>query len=293
MYFNKPIIETIKKRKSIRTYDKGPISAEDYEKINQYLKVEENLVGPLGRQIKFEVVQVSKNVSDKGIKLGTYGFIKNPKGYIIGIVENNNEALVEFGYVFEKFILFLTELNIGTCWLGGTFNRNSFEKQINMRDNEIIPCITPIGYIQDKQTVFDKTLRFMIKADNKKPWGDLFYNSNFDKKLIEDEADKFKTPIEMVRIGPSASNKQPWRIVLSDDKNVCHFYLERTPNYSGNKLGFDMQSIDIGIAMCHFELACKELDMRGNWKIESPKILPLSENTEYIMSWKLNQKKYD
>ncbi|WP_432666936.1 nitroreductase family protein [Wukongibacter baidiensis] len=284
MYFEKSIIETIKKRKSIRTYDNKPITKDDYEKINQYLSIEENLLGPLGRRMKFEVVQVSKNMSDKGIKLGTYGFIKNPKAYIVGMVENSNETLVEFGYVFEKLILFLTELNIGTCWLGGSFNRNSFEKQIDLKDDEIIPCITPIGYTKDKKRLFDKTLRMMIKADNKKSWDDLFYNASFEKKLMEEDADKFKTPIEMVRLGPSASNKQPWRIVLSDNKDVCHFYLERTPNYGGNKIGFDMQRIDIGIAMCHFELACKELAIKCNWRIEDPRIPPLSENTEYIIS---------
>lgn len=285
MYMKKSIIKTIEKRKSVRTYEDRSITQEDYERINKYLSTEDNLVGPLGRIIRFEVIKVSKNISEKGIKLGTYGFIKNPKAYIVGIVENKNEALIEFGYVFEKLILFLTELSIGTCWLGGTFSRNSFEKQIDLRENEIIPCITPIGYIPDKRRFFDKTLRKMIKADNKKPWEDLFYYSDFEKKLNPVMADKFETPIEMVRLGPSASNKQPWRIVLSDDKKMCHFYLERTPNYSGNKLGFDMQSIDIGIAMCHFELVCEELNIKGNWRSEDPKLNVTNENTEYIMSW--------
>ncbi len=285
MYLQKSVIKTIAKRKSVRTYEDRPITQEDYEKINKYLSIEENLLGPLGRKIRFDVIQVSKNVSEKGIKLGTYGFIKNPKGYIVGMVENKNEALVEFGYTFEKLILFLTELNIGTCWLGGTFTRNTFEKQINLKNDEIIPCITPIGYIPDKSRFFDKTLRKMINADKKKSWEDLFYYSGFEKKLTKETADKFKTPIEMVRLGPSASNKQPWRIVLSDSKDICHFYLERTPNYSGNKLGFDMQRIDMGIAICHFELACEELNIQGSWKREDPKIGLLSENTEYIMSW--------
>jgi len=92
----------------------------------------------------------------------------------------------------------------------------------------------------------------------------------------------------MVRLAPSASNKQPWRIVLSEDKNTCHFYLEPTPNYSGNKMGFEMQRIDMGIAMCHFELACKELKLSGKWKVNDPKIDLLNEQTEYIVSWECN-----
>lgn len=285
MHFKESIIKTIEKRKSIRTYEDTPITKEDLDKINEYMSMEDNLIGPLGRKIKFHLIKVSKNVSEKGIKVGTYGFIKNPKAYIVGIVENKNEALIEFGYVFEKLILFLTELNIGTCWLGGTFTRNSFEKEINLSAGEIIPCITPIGYMADKNRFFDKTIRRIVKADNKKPWDELFYYSSFEKKLKKGEGDKFDTPIEMVRLGPSASNKQPWRIVLSDKKDVCHFYLEQTPNYSGNKMGFNIQSIDIGIALCHFELSCNALKLKGNWRIENPKIKLPNENTKYIMSW--------
>lgn len=289
MSFKKSILETIKKRKSIRIFDNQQISDEDLNKIKEYLNIEENLKGPLGRKVKFEVVSVDKNTTDKGIKLGTYGFIKNPKGYIVGIIENDKDALLDFGYVFERFILFLTELNIGTCWLGGTFNRNTFEKEININDNEIIPCITPIGYFNEKRRLFDKTLRFLVKADNKKEWNELFYNSSFGKELKEKSADIFKKPIEMVRLGPSASNKQPWRIVLSEDKKECHFYLEHTPNYSGNRMGFDMQMIDIGIAMCHFDMSCDAFDIKGSWKFNNPKITLPNEHTEYIISWEVNK----
>lgn len=200
-------------------------------------------------------------------------------------MENANEAIVEFGYIFEKMILFLTEINIGTCWLGGTFTRDSFEKEIILTDNEIIPAITPIGYFNSKRRLLESTLRFAVKADNKKQWSELFYYSNFDTQLTEEEAGEFATPIEMVRLGPSASNKQPWRIVLSKDKRFCHFYLAHTPKYGGNKLGYDMQRIDIGIAMCHFELTCKELNICGHWTIKDLNISLPDEHTEYIVSW--------
>lgn len=285
MSFQKSILDIIKKRKSIRTYDTLPISEKDYQRIYAYLNAEDNLTDPLGRKAKVKLVSVNKETTDKGIKVGTYGFIKNPKAYIVGIMENNQDALVAFGYIFEKLILYLTELNIGTCWLGGTFTRNSFEEEIHLSENEIIPCITPIGYAKDKQRLFDKTLRFMIKADNRKTWDELFYYGNFQRKLKEKDADKFVIPMEMVRLGPSASNKQPWRMILSEDKHRCHFYLERTPNYSGNKMGFEMQRIDIGIGMCHFDLSCRALKIEGNWKIEDPKIPLPNEYTEYIISW--------
>ncbi|MCT8138282.1 nitroreductase family protein [Anaerobacillus sp. CMMVII] len=280
-------IEIIKKRKSVRTFETTPLTSEHLKQVNEYLKVAENLVGPLGRKARFEVIQIQNNVSDKGIKLGTYGFIKNHQGYIVGIMENTKMGLVEFGYIFEKFILFATELGIGTCWIGGTFNRNSFAKEINLSETDFIPCITPIGYAKEKQRLFDKTLRYVTKADNKKAWHELFFKSNFENPVSKEDVGDFAVPIEMVRLGPSASNKQPWRIIFSEDKNEFYFYLAHTPNY--NKLGFDMQLIDIGIAMCHFELACKETKLDGRWTISDPGHKPQNEHTEYIISWVANK----
>ncbi|MGJ7921658.1 nitroreductase family protein [Neobacillus sp. LXY-4] len=285
MIFTKSVIETIKKRQSIRTFDNQNITDEHYNIINDYLHNDENLIGPFGKKAKIELIQVSNNVTDKGIKLGTYGFIKNPKAYLVGITENNKNSLLEFAYSFQKLVLFLTELGIGTCWMGGTFNRNSFEREISLGKGEFIPCITPIGYPNDKQRVLDKALRYVVKADNKKPWDKLFYDSNFTSTLAKDRAGLFEIPVEMLRLGPSASNKQPWRLVLSEDRNSFHFYIEHTPNYS-IKLGYDMQILDMGIAMCQFEMACRELNISGQWGMEDPNIDVPNELTEYIVSWK-------
>ncbi|TCT15313.1 putative nitroreductase [Natranaerovirga pectinivora] len=282
----KSIIETIKRRKSIRTYENKLLNTKDLDLINSYIKEEANLISPLGKKIRFQLVPVSKNQTEKGKKIGTYGFIKNPQAYIVGSINKNEGSIVDFGYVFEKFILYLTEMNIGTCWLGGTFNRNNFEEEINIEYNEIIPCITPIGYESENQRFLDKTIRHMAKSDKRKPWSELFFYNTFNNELKEEEANIYKMPLEMVRLSPSASNKQPYRIIVSKDYEEVHFFLERTPKYPGNNLGFEMQKIDIGIAMCHFELSCNELGLRGEWEKKEINIDMPNKYYEYIMSWK-------
>jgi hypothetical protein len=278
------LIETMKKRQSVRSFDTQNITEADFKKIRDYINTDENLAGPFGNKGKLELIQVTNNVSDKGIKLGTYGFIKNPQGYLVGVTENSKYTLIEFAYVFQKLVLFLSEIGIGTCWMGGTFSRNSFEQEIQLGEGEFIPCITPIGYPNQKQRVFDKALRYVVKADNKKPWEKLFFDVTFENTLTKEQAGPFEIPIEMVRLGPSASNKQPWRLVVSQDRKVCHFYIEHTPNYS-SKLGYDMQLLDMGIAMCQFELVCRELSIEGGWTVEEPILKLPNEQTEYIVSW--------
>ena len=46
----------------------------------------------------------------------------------------------------------------------------------------------------------------------------------------------------------------------------------------------DLQRVDMGIAMCHFELAIHEFNLQGRWIIEEPDIIK-QESTEYIVSW--------
>lgn len=86
----------------------------------------------------------------------------------------------------------------------------------------------------------------------------------------------------MVRLGPSASNKQPWRLVIKD--KVCHFFEYKTPGYS-DKFPYDIQRIDLGIAACHFDLAVKEKGMSGFFDYQSQPDIALPENMEYAFSW--------
>ncbi|WP_253701148.1 nitroreductase family protein [Bacillus sp. FJAT-29814] len=280
------VIEMMQKRHSIRTYESKPLSESDLNKITEYIDNEDNLVGPLGGRGLIELVLVRNNVTNKGVRLGTYGFIKNPQAYLVGITENNKMSLLDFAYIFEKLVLYLTELGLGSCWMGGTFNRHSFERAIDIPKGKFIPCITPIGYPHRKQRLFDTAVRIAVKADNKKPWDRLFYYGKFGVPLTREKAGPLAIPIEMVRLGPSASNKQPWRLVLSEDKKSCHFFLEHTPSYS-TSLGYDMQLLDMGIAMCQYELACQELNILGQWVSDDPKLDLPNGQIEYMISWKM------
>ena len=97
-------------------------------------------------------------------------------------------------------------------------------------------------------------------------------------------AGRYALPLEMIRLGPSASNRQPWRIVKEPDRDSFHFVLERTRGYLRSYQGVDFQKIDMGIAMCHFELSARESGLDGSWEIRNPG-LALGEGREYTVSW--------
>lgn len=271
-----PAAAIMEKRKSVRTYARTPIREEDRRAIMDYLADETLLRGPFGGQTAVEWVdagQEAREESGKGLKLGTYGFIRNPQAYLAGCIPASEQAVLEFGYTFQRLILFATSLGLGTCWLGGSFTRKSFARELSLAPEHIIPCITPLGYAHDKPRLLESTIRFMSKADQRKPWNELFFDGEFGRPLTAEAAGVLQKPLEMVRIGPSASNRQPWRLVLSTDRRQVHFYLKQTLGYSA-KLGFDMQRIDIGIAACNFELACRELGLQGSWHRQDPCLAP-------------------
>ena len=169
---------------------------------------------------------------DAGEKLGTYGFIKNAKLFVVCAVkrdfyENSPEVC---GFLFEEFVLAATSLGINTCWLGGTFTRSRFAEQIDLKDDELIPYISPIGIAADKKRWFDRTLRSLAKADSRLDASLLFFQGDLQHPLDLASIGDYAQALQMVRIAPSASNKQPWRVVKVG--NLYHFYLLRNQGYA-------------------------------------------------------------
>ncbi len=267
------MIEAIKNRKSIRSYSNTPLSYVHISKLKDYLSNESNHFGVLSSTIKLEFIENS-NSDDKGKKIGSYGIIRNAYGYIVAICLNNKEQLIDCGYVTENLVLFLTELGIGTCWLGATFTRASLQSNYKLAEDEFIPIVIALGYPKGKEHLIEKIMRKSINADNRLSADKLFYNNSFEEIL--DNENQIQQ-LENVRYAPSASNKQPWRIVMEGSK--AHLYLANTPNYA-SKLSYKIQYVDIGIAISHYKMAVgREL----NYEIlNNPKETP--ENYEYIIT---------
>jgi hypothetical protein len=194
----------------------------------------------------------------------------------------------DFGYSMELLILKATEMELGTCWLGGTFTKSRFSLQMGLKPGEKIPAVTSIGYPNNQKAWFDRVARIYAGADRRLPWNALFFRNSWDNPYEKELADVYYEPLQLVRLAPSASNKQPWRILFTEGK--WHFYLERTPNYPTPVFGqllkiSDLQRIDIGIALSHFELAVKEGGISGEWVLSEPQLEQPEKNRKYIISW--------
>ncbi len=286
MIFTHPITQIIQQRFSCRNYQEKPIEATTRRQLAEYTASQQE--GPFGTQVRFELVTASEQDWKTLQGLGTYGFIRGATGFIIGALREGEKDLEDYGYLMERMILFATDLGLGTCWLGGTFTKSSFAEKISVLPGELVPAVSAVGYAARKPHWLERLVRRGATADRRIPWEQLFFKNNFEEILSQQAAGDYATPLEMVRRGPSASNRQPWRVIK--DATGWHFYLQRTPGYRESTLVklftvADMQRMDLGIAMCHFELTARELGLGGHWERCEPRIEKLDELTEYTVSW--------
>lgn len=280
MEFQQSVLKLIKMRKSFRSFNGISIENSSLQKLDDYVAViskEANI------KVRFILVNDSESKVKPVNKLGTYGFITGARSFIVGILDKEEKDALEFGYLFEKIILFSTDLGLQTCWLGGTFNKSDFQHYVNLLETEFIPIVSPVGYKKEKPRFLESVMRTFIGADRRKPWNEIFFDGNIKNPLSENSAASYQVPLEMVRLGPSASNKQPWRIIK--DKNAFHFFLCRTNRYGVTF--YDLQKNDMGIAKCHFELSVNELGLKGKW--QELNNIDTSSGWEYISSWSFTE----
>ena len=260
------IEKSIRERKSVRTFDGQELSKEDREKLSEFMK---NIELPFDMQIEFQFLEGMNCPVVVGTNLYVGAKLKDLPFF--------NEA---FGYAFEKFILFAQSLGIGTVWIGGTMDRALFEKEMNLKEDELMPCVSPIGYPAKKMSLRESLMRKGINADERKSFEEIVFINSFDQPLHPESANELYLPLEMVRLAPSAVNRQPWRILV--DQNYVHFYLKRSKNFHGGKI--DMQKIDMGIALCHFDLMCEEMGIKTEFVMKDPQLA--SNELEYVASYR-------
>lgn len=279
MEFQNSVIDLVRRRTSCRSYTSQEIETAKQQKLASGLADINADAAQLALQARFQLLTRQGEAGQPAAKLGTYGVIAGADSYIVGILDKTEKKAWQYGYLFEKIVLLATDLGLATCWLGGTFNRADFHSLSSLAEQEFIPIITPVGYARDKRTIMDRLVRMTAGSGNRKNWTELFFRESIQQPLTQAAAGAYAVPLEMIRLGPSASNKQPWRVIR--DEAGYSFYLARTQGYG--VIGFDIQQNDMGIAMCHFELAARELNLAGHWQVLEMPVK--TAGLEYVATW--------
>jgi nitroreductase len=303
------ITETIRSRRSVRTYNGQPLDDATARKITDFIAT---LRAPFGAGCRVELVRTAANTSAststsatspattsastaEPVRLGTYGAIRGATDYLALIVRPDGPLAQEgAAYVFEQAVLYCTGLGLGTCWLAGFFDRGGFKKRLALQPGEQLRSVTPVGRAAEKPHRSISTLLTGGKPTTRKPFSETFFRGAFGVPLNEEAAGVWAHPLEMVRRAPSANNKQTWRVVLESAAgnktgkerardqhagNVLHFYKVPSKGY---------EALDAGIALCHFEQTCRESGWEGGYEILPSSQVPQPPHDTkavYVASW--------
>lgn len=269
------MLDIIRSRSSIRTFALEPVPEEKMRQLESVVK--EVRTGPFGHTGRFGIVVLGEKENTEVNNFSTYGVIKNPYAYLVGAVPRRNRSLVDYGYLFQRILLEATKLGLGTCWLGGTFNRSAVSKVFPLQPEEIIPAVSPIGIPAEKKSLVDGILRWSAASKHRKPWEQLFFTYETLAPYPKRD-DPLGAALEGVQLAPSAVNRQPWRVLLEENK--AHFCIDKRVDRGPEPVRF--VELDLGIALYHFEAVLVGEGITGHWQcipISSPK------EWEYVISW--------
>ncbi|MCR5174528.1 MAG: nitroreductase [Oscillospiraceae bacterium] len=263
-------MELIRHRRSVRTFDGNPLGEEDAARLLAFAEKAEN---PYGLPIECRLLSAKADGLSSPVISGT-------DAWIAGKLKAAPHAEEAFGYEFESIVLFAESLGLGTTWIAGTMDRAAFEKAMDLAPGEVMPCVSPLGYPAKKMSLKETMMRKGVKADVRLPFEQLFFDGSFDVPLTPEKAGAAAELLEMVRWAPSAVNKQPWRVLLLG--GTAHFYEKKSRGFAG-KDGWDLQKIDVGIAMNHLSAGLAERGAKADFTFADPG-LPMPADTEYIAS---------
>jgi nitroreductase len=252
------------RRLSIRKYEQDSLSQDTLNVIRDIINNQHPLIGHNNYQI--DLVENGKSFQKVlGGIIGSYGKIHSPH-YLVASVEMGANGYENIGYMVENIVLKLTEMNLGTCWIGGGVKEGLFKDFLQL----------------------DKKLTPIVVIAFGKPLNNDFRNSvnEFKRKSLQDIVigeipEQFIPIMDLVRIAPSAVNFQPWRFVFENDS--IHVYRVKQ-HFLMKKLVGDMNKIDVGIALSHLEIALKEYNISYSVKISNND----TNNMFYVCSFKLS-----
>lgn len=241
-------------RKSIRSYSPEIIPVE----IKNKLRSEVTFINTHEAGLKFQLFFDDNTPFTKFFK--SYGTFINPKNYLAAVVDTGVADIYEkAGYFAEKFVIEIIQLGLGTCFVGGTYDREAVNAQL--RAGEKILFLVLFGFPLEKERFSEKLLLKIFKH-NKKDIKDFFEPSSLYEDALR-EFPELETGLEAVSCAPSSLNKRPTRIFIREingEKRLCAKVRD------SNKKNL----IDLGIAKYNFNFAT---DTICEWGNESPLII--------------------
>lgn len=246
------LYEAVYSRKSIRKFRMDPIPGETLEKIRKFMENVSRL--DIQSQLEFEIID--RLQSGQKIK----GLWKTEAPYYLAVYcGEDRPAIRGAGYVAEQIVLYLTEKEIGTCYLGETKVGEPVKNGLKRF------LVIAFGYgegriYRDSQTAHRMPLNSLCAYK-------------------DEPGENLKNILRTARLAPSSYNSQPWRFVVYADRLYIFAKKEAIPQ---PKRMMAMRDFNIGIMLCHIMIAAEELWMNMETVTDEQFSKKVYKNGEYV-----------
>jgi nitroreductase len=240
------LYDAIFKRKSIRDYDPTPIDSNCLEEISKNLQ----MLKPLLAGVKTEFKVISPDQVTR--KLGN----KAPH-FIAAFSEAKDAYRVNIGFMLQQMDLYFSATGLGSCWLGIP----QLTKDVTESSN--LQFIILMSFGNSKETLYRTSL------------SEFHRQSLFEITNIEGAAEL----LEPARLAPSAINLQNW--YFTGTKNTIHAYSSK-PRFLRAKFGGSYYPVNLGIALCHLQLAARHLGVKSKFVFDKSINKNPPKNREYV-----------
>jgi len=174
----------------------------------------------------------------------SYGLFSGVRSLLAMIGKKDDENLKEkVGYFGELLVLEAVKLGLGSCWVGGTFDRNS--NIVDLSEEEVLVCVIPIG-LTEELSFKEKMIHQMVARKSKSIEQMLISDVNSPVWLTEG--------LKAVQQAPSAVNHQP--VIFEYKAGELSAFVEDDGKFN---------LVDFGIAKSHFEIGAKGHFELGNY----------------------------
>jgi len=227
-------IEAIRARISRRTFDTNPLTQVQRAGLSDAI-AEANRQGALSCRL----------VTDRPDLFGgfskTYGLFQGVRHFVILAGSRDHADLFETcGFHGERIVLEAVKLGLGTCWVGGSFDKASVAGLVGTDDR--LTAVIAVGNVPPVMRLRDRLIRTATHLRRR--------DADWFSETDGTEPPWFAEAIDLVAAAPSALNRRPVRFHAAGGVLTCSL-----------RIRDDAALIDLGIAKLHFNAACPA----GRW----------------------------
>ena len=259
------LYRAILSRRSVRRYAQEQLDDQTLAKVRAIVAALQPLCPDNRLEVQFHDVAADEDLVDR---LGGYGRIVTPPHYLAPYMISDGHPLVDLGYRVEQIAVRLTQLGVGTCYIGSLGRENEARERFGLPGSARIGAFLAYGYPATSVMgrTFNAALRRIAGATDKLPLERIFYHTTFDRPATPPP--ELADLMEAARCAPSAVNAQPWRFLWRDEE--LYLFVQRANRRYGSGPNADYRYYDGGICMANVALALEAQGTKGQWQLLDP-----------------------